>query len=316
MRAIVLMSAATLLIAGCGKAAMEKDDSGTRFPEVEAASGRGPAKTPGANSNITMQQAVAGGEGEATFHTSLPAEANPKLKQPAKKLERKIIYTANIDVVVKDFDEARRTLDDLIRKNGGYVANSDIHGDAGAKRSGSWTIRVPVAKSGGLRDAVRKLGYARRDNLNSEDVSREYYSLDIRIKNAEKVEQRYLEHLKKSSEQHTKKWEDAVAGIREKIEQMKGQLRYWETMSALSTIHLTLTEDKKFEPAEAPTFGDRIAATWAGSIEALQQFGKGVAIFFVAITPWLPFVALFAAVIWWLSRRYRKPKDVETIVTS
>lgn len=306
MRAIPLALGLLLFATGCGKAksgkSTEVSNKAALPAEADSASSEYQS---GDDKNITMQQPV--------FETSLNAEDSPKngSKTPPAKIERKIIYTAHLDVVVKDLDEARKKLESLVAKYKAYVANSSIAGDAGSHRSGTWTIRVPAAQSSELRTSLRDFGFTRQDNLSSDDVTRQYYSLEIRMKNAEKLEQRLLDHLKNSGEEQTLKWEKEISRVRNTIEQMKGQLRYWEQMSAMATINLTLTEDREFKPESAPTFSDRVASTWDGSIDAVQNFGKGVALFCVALTPWLPLILLVGIPIWWRVRKAKRARSAE-----
>ena len=172
---------------------------------------------------------------------------------------------------------------------------------------------MPVAQSIGFRDALRKFGFTQRDNLTSDDVTRRFYSLEVRMKNAEATEKRLLEHLTKSNAtKDTLELEKEINRVRENIEQMKGQLRYWQAMSALATVHLTLTEDREFEPESAPTFGERIGSTWTASLENLQSFGEALVIVCVALVPWLPFLLLIAVPIWWGIRRSRRARDLES----
>ena len=307
MRAIPLALGLLLLAAGCGEANNAKyTEVSDKTVGVEMSNAHDVYSKSTDVGDITMQQPV--------FETSLNAEGVPKPENktavPAK-IERKIIYTAHLDVVVKDFDEARKNLESLVAKNKAYVANSSISGDAGSHRSGTWTIRVPVAQSNDLRKSLRSFGFTRQDNLSSNDVTRQYYSLEIRMKNAEKLEQRLLDHLKNSGEEQTLKWEKEISRVRNTIEQMKGQLRYWEQMSAMATINLTLTEDREFKPESAPTFSDRVSSTWDGSIDAVQNFGKGVALFCVAITPWLPLILLVGIPIWWRVRKSKRAQSAE-----
>src|ERR1700687_2475225 len=65
-------------------------------------------------------------------------------EKPATEAPRKIIYTAQIELIADDFDKIEQELDQLVKDHEAYVAKSDTHGSPGVPRSGTWTIRVPV----------------------------------------------------------------------------------------------------------------------------------------------------------------------------
>src|SRR5258708_14084719 len=77
-----------------------------------------------------------------------PKKGGEAAKEPAggqdAAPERKIIYTAKIEMHVVNLDEARDKLDALLAEVKGYVAKSDESGRTGGSRNGSWKVRVPV----------------------------------------------------------------------------------------------------------------------------------------------------------------------------
>ncbi|MCH8830213.1 MAG: DUF4349 domain-containing protein [Planctomycetes bacterium] len=226
---------------------------------------------------------------------------------PAKKIERKIIYTATINVIVDDLDAAQKKLTELIQTHQGYVASSDVSGEAGSKRTGTWTIRIPVDQSETFRKALLKFGYPQQNSLSSDDVTRQYYSLESRMQNTEATEKRLRKHLETSKEtKDTLAIEKELDRVRGSIELMKGQLQLWQSLSTLATVNLTLIERKNYQPQQEPTFGNRISQTFAGSWRALTAFGRGLVLFVVAIGPWLAVFAVILVPIWWWIHRIRK----------
>src|SRR5262249_34891209 len=59
---------------------------------------------------------------------------------------RKIIYTANVRLVVEDFAKAEQQLEELVDAHKGHILKSGVQGSPGARRSGDWTVRVPVER--------------------------------------------------------------------------------------------------------------------------------------------------------------------------
>ena len=230
----------------------------------------------------------------------------------AEKTERKIIYTANIHVVLNDLDKmdldkAILKLTELIQTHNGYIASSDVSGETGSQRTGTWTIRLPVDQFKIFRKALLKFGYPQQNSLSSNDVTQKYYSLESRMRNTEATEKRLLKHLETSKEtKDTLAIEKELDRVRNSIEQMKGQLRMWQSLSALTTVNLTLVENQNYKPPQEPTFATRISLTFDASWKALTMFGKGLVLFVVLMTPWLPVLAVIFGPTWWIIRRSRK----------
>ena len=76
----------------------------------------------------------------------------------AKALERKIIYTAEVDLVVEDFSPIPSEVDALVKRFDGYVASSQVFGAPGSRRSGRWSLRVPVGHYREFLEAAQPQG--------------------------------------------------------------------------------------------------------------------------------------------------------------
>src|SRR5207248_10681624 len=97
-----------------------------------------------------------------------------------------------------------------------------------------------------------------------------------------------------------------VAAIETEIDRVEGRMKYLETRAAFSTVTLTLKEIKDYVPPSAPTFGTRVGRTFGDSWEALVRFGEGVALFAVALVPWLPILVPLGAAGYFLIRKLRR----------
>jgi hypothetical protein len=228
-----------------------------------------------------------------------------------QQIARKIVYTAQVEVIVDEFDATEQKLLQLVKSlKGAYIARSDLQGSTGSSRQGTWTVRLPQEQFDDFVAEVAKFGELKRNKRDSEDVTDEYYDLQARIKNKQVEEERLLKHLEKS----TGKLEDILAvekelsRVRGEIERHQGRLKYLEKLTALTTVTITIHERKTYMPPEpqSPAFSTTLGRTFAGSLEALTALGKGLVIFFVALAPWLPILALLGGAIWWLARRARR----------
>jgi hypothetical protein len=256
----------------------------------------------GAAKNVEAgpRDGVAGGKG---------IQENPKEETP-----RKIIYTGSIDLIVDDFDKVQEDLTRLVADMKGYIAGSDIQGERGVPRSGRWTIRVPEARFDTLAAAIAKLGEARRNTRDSQDITEGYYDLKERIKTYQ-IEEEGLRSLYQEKAPASKLEELAVlrrelTQIRAQIEEMTGKLKRWDKQVELATIVVSVHDRKDYVPPVVPDFGGSIGRTFQGSIEALVTAGKGLVLAVVALAPWLVVLGLLGAPVWWrLWRIYKTPKS-------
>ena len=85
---------------------------------------------------------------------------------------------------------------------------------------------------------------------------------------------------------------------------------------AMTTVNLTFVERENYVPPQAQSFGTSISRTFAGSVEALQSFGRGVVLFAVAVGPWLPVIVVVVAPVWWTIRRRRRDDLIDETTTT
>jgi hypothetical protein len=228
-----------------------------------------------------------------------------------KPAPRKIIYTANVDLVVDDFDGAVEQLRKLAADHDAYVAKSDLRGTPGAPRSGSWTVRVPVKRFEDFVRAVSRLGELQRNSLDSEDITDRYYDLEAHIKTDEAEEAALRKLLEQAANT------DSLLAIRKelrevrgKIEQQKGQLQRWSKETELATVHVSLLDRKAYKPPVVPKFTSTAGRIFSDSLDAIVTLVQMLALAVVALAPWLlvgGVLALAFRTAWKRRRRRRGP---------
>jgi hypothetical protein len=235
---------------------------------------------------------------------------------PPARLPRKTIYTGEVTLVVNDFDGAIQGLKKLVDEQQGEIEHSQITGYSGGRRSAHWTVRIPPDHFRPFMDAVVNLGIPEINKTDSRDVTAQFYDLQSRIKNKKVEEERLLDHLKKSTGKLDEilSVEKALSRVREEVESMETSLRVMNDQIELTTVTITLRDAKDYVPPQAVTFSGRLGNTFRGSWDALVGFGQGLVLFVVALTPWLPVIALALVPAWVLYRRSRRtPPAAEPI---
>jgi hypothetical protein len=258
--------------------------------------------------------AVAGGQIGGNLEGVEAIDPQDVKKEP---LERKIVFTADLQLTVADFAKAEQELARLIQGVNGFAAKADVAGAAGGSQVGTWKIRVPVSKFTEFQAAVKKLGDVVHYASDAQDVSEEYYDLTNRIKSKEDE----LAAMRKLFDKASGKIEEVVAVQREvsraqaELERMKGRQRVLENLIDLTTVTVRLQERGTYLPNEPPPFGTTVEGTFFGSINALIGLGKVVVIAAVALAPWLPILAVAGMTIWLIVRRVGRSAPVAASAT-
>jgi hypothetical protein len=246
---------------------------------------------------------------------SSSGSAGEKPLPSADALQRKIIYTAEIELVVEKFNSIPSDVETLAKDFDGYVASSTVTGSPGLPRSGRWEIRVPVERYDKFIEAVKDLadkglGEVRRVSTDSKDVSEEYYDLETRIDNKKRQEKRLLELLADATGklEEVLSVERELARVREEIERMEGRKRVLDDLTALTTITLSVDEIKDYVPEQTLTYGSRVRLAFSNSIDTLVSTAKSVSIALIVAAPWLGvlLVPLVLLVLLLRMRRRRK----------
>jgi Domain of unknown function (DUF4349) len=235
------------------------------------------------------------------------AGALAEFEQP----ERKIIYTAKLELQVASLDDARAKLDTLLTEVKGYVAKSDETGRAGGIRAGTWKLRVPVSAYRTFLNRAKEFGELVNESSDAQDVTEEFVDTEARLKNltAEEVVLNKLLQEKAQSTADLLAFRQQISGVREQIERLQARLNTLSRLTALTTIDVVMREDKKFVPDSTPTFGTSAGRTFGDSVKTLEDLGKGLVLILIALAPWSPLILLGL----WL---FRKPIRVVIVGVS
>ena len=235
-----------------------------------------------------------------------PGRAPAMGRESPEESARRIIYVAEVELVVKDFSSIEGRVPELVEKFGGYLADAAIDRTQGRSRSGRWVARVPVERFEEFVEALADVGVPVRREQTAQDVTVQYIDLEARIANKQRLEERLLQLLEDRSGKLSEiiEVERELARVREEIETMQGQLRYMANRAALATVTIRAREDDRYVPAQAPTFTARIGDAWRDSLGALRRFGEAAVIVAVSVAPWL--VLLVPVLLWFVLARRRR----------
>ncbi len=223
--------------------------------------------------------------------------------------DRKIIYVADVTIVVQDFAKIEKELPSLVSSSGGYLADVSIDRSRGERRSGRWVARVPVDRFEAFLDGLSGLGVPEGRHQTAQDVSEEYVDLEARIKNGKRLEDRILKLIdeRTGNIKDVTDAEQQLSRVREEIERMEGRLRYLANRTSLTTVTISAREEKDFKPPETPAFSARIGHGWSNSLASLQDSTEDFLVGAIAAAPWIcVWAIILSPLVWFVRRQFKR----------
>lgn len=193
----------------------------------------------------------------APTQTTPPGDRPAVVERPAPverpQDTRKIIRTGTMDFEVDSFDSAAMRISKIIGEEGGFVATTDSERLANGKVRGTITVRVPPDHLDTVVLAFRGLGDLKGQKIAAQDVTKEYTDLESELRAARAMEERLLDIVKngKGAVKDLLEAEKQLGVWREKIEQVTGEINYYNNLVSLSTLSITMTEKDIRQAAQA-----------------------------------------------------------------
>ena len=161
-----------------------------------------------------------------------------------------VIYQGDLQLRVKKFEQTVQSLEEKAEKYGGYIAESNVTKEGKEQVSGSLKIRVPQKHfQDFLHDAEGQAAEVLQRNITGQDVTEEYVDLESRLKSKKVVEERLLTFMKSAAKtEDLLKISADLASVQEEIETIEGKRKFLENQTSLSTVNITLYENKVIVP--------------------------------------------------------------------
>lgn len=223
----------------------------------------------------------------------------------APQMQRKLVRDAELRVLVENYDHTRRLLDQKLAAAQGYVETATVQHQDGSVSNAELVLRVPADKLDGLLADIGRLGSIQQENLQTRDISEEYYDAQARLTNTRKLEARLLELVSSKTEQlkDLLELERELSRVREQIETIEGRLRLYDSQVALSKVKLTVTTNQRFEAPPPTSYSSDLGRVLGESTGALLATLRGLSLVAVALLPWLPGLAVLGFLGYWILRR-------------
>jgi len=290
---LLIGAVAVALVVACGAGATSsKSGGGVALGNPGGTAGSPSKAVTAPPGNGTAQEAVKAPTGIAD--TVPPIGEGPR-----------VIRTAQVAVEVKNgsFDGTLDKLFTISTSLGGYISGSVANADTGALRTGTITFQVPADKFSDAISQVRALGTVQNLAIGGQDVSAQYVDLQARLKNAEAQRDAMLALLARAQTvSEIIAVQTQLGQITSQVEQLKGQIAYFDHATSYSTISVSVHEAAvAARPAGTDSWG-----FGAAFLQCLHGFASTLDYILVGVGYALPVLVLLVLGLfaWRLRRRF------------
>ncbi|WDF63454.1 DUF4349 domain-containing protein [Flavobacterium sp. KACC 22763] len=229
-----------------------------------------------------------------------PVAAPPvKIKQ---EIEQKIIKEATLRFETDNLENTFNQIQLAVANNKARIINDSQEKDYGTI-SRNLIVKVPSQNFDRFISGVSKgVSYFEVKNISAEDVTAEYIDLTSRLKTKKKLEERYLEILKKANKvSEILEIEQQISTIREEIEAKEGQLKYLESRVSESTITISFYKIIPEKEGVKISYGSKLWNAVKSGFYTLSDLLLSL------LSAW-PFVILFVVLAYFIRKRLKRRK--------
>lgn len=208
-----------------------------------------------AASDVMEEPPVPGLAREGAVPFDEEVSSSVQIDSTVPQAQRLVIKNADMTLVVPDPSRSMDEIAQMAEAMGGFVVMANLfqnRSESGVEiPQASITIRVPAELFDDALSTIRSQSdrLPINENINSQDVTREYTDLQSRLRNLEATEAQLVEIMDeaRSTEDVLSVYNELVR-IREQIEVIKGQIQYYEQSAALSSISVELLANEAVQP--------------------------------------------------------------------
>ena len=229
----------------------------------------------------------------------------PETREPGPiPVHRKLIRNGTITVEVDSVEAALSAVRASTLSLAGYVSNESQSRDAVMGTRASLTCRVPADKLDSMLEGLKVLGRLRDVTISAEDITEEYFDMDVRIRNRKLLEARLVELLGRPSNNLSDllNAERELARVRTELDQLEGRQRLWDNQVAFSTLTINIEGPR-------PVVAAGEGGIWGALRNAVKDAGENFVWFVasvIAALGWLvPLAVALVGGLWLLRRLWR-----------
>lgn len=199
--------------------------------------------------------------------------------------ERKLIISVDLSVNSKDIEKSYKLIEEKVKEYKGYFENIDSY-----KYRYFIALRIPKDNLYNFLEFIENNQNVQNKNINTEDVTENYYDIENRIKNREALLDKFRSYLKEAKNiEEILSVEDRINNLTYEIERMKGNFENLTSLIEYSKVNITIKNPEAMR--RNVNFYDKFLYT----INFLKYFFSSIIFFligFIAIA--IPIVLLLA----------------------
>ncbi len=228
-----------------------------------------------------------------------------------------IVRTVELVLITPEFDKARKSVEDTVKRHHGYFGNLTTGGAADAGRTLDAILRVPAEDLDSTLPELKNLGRVESESQKGDEVSQQYVDLQARLTNARNTEQRLTDLLRERTGRLSDvlEVEQQIDSVRERIEQMDAEKKNLANQVAFATLTMKMREDYKAHVQMVPpSTSSRIRNAAVDGYETMVAGLINIALF---LASWGPSLLLWALILFFpirgLWRKVRQARATENI---
>ena len=199
--------------------------------------------------------------------------------------ERKLIISVDLSVNSKDIEKSYKSIEEKVKEYKGYFENIDSY-----KYRYFIALRIPKYNLYNFLEFIENNQNVQNKNINTEDITENYYDIENRIKNREALLDKFRSYLKEAKNiEEILSVEDRINNLTYEIERMKGNFENLTSLIEYSKVNITIKNPEAMQ--RNVNFYDKFLYT----INFLKYFFSSIIFFligFVSIA--IPIVLLIA----------------------
>lgn len=254
-----------------------------------------------------------------------PASEYDTSATSGSSIDRIVIKNADLSIVVVDPISATQTIEKMATQMGGFMVSSNVYKTTTYNGievpTASVTIRVPAEKLDEALSTIKSLVKDPKidvvsENVSGQDVTSEVNDLESRLRNSQAAEAQLLELMNKaaSTEDVVQIFQE-LKSVREEIEVMQGQIKYYRESASLSAINVNLQAEEAVEPITVAGWKPGVQAQKA--LQALVKGGQYLVNFLIWLIIFaVPFLAIIFLPVYFIvkavNKRKQKKENIKT----
>ena len=222
-------------------------------------------------------------------------------------MSRKIVYTSEISIESKKFDEDLAAVQQLVNSSGGYFESTSQSGNAEyGNRYANFTARIPSKKYADFMSSVGEIGSVTQKNENIEDITSSYVDVQARLKSLDKKLKR-LQELEDNAEtvEDLLAIEDRINSVQYDIENYTAQKKLYDDKVEYCTISIYINEVATYSEVRKDTAWNRFAEAFSNSFAGFIAFLQWLVIAFIYVLPYALVVIVILVIVLFATRKKR-----------